>query len=63
MSRSAQFSNDRNPFFWLAAGEWMGSGVAGEQPTDQRFDDGQSLCFDSAAMSERIELLGAPELE
>jgi hypothetical protein len=47
----------------LAAGEWMGSGVAGEQPTDRRFDDGQSLCFYSAAMSERIELLGAPELE
>jgi uncharacterized protein len=47
----------------LAAGEWMGSGVAGEQPTDQRFDDGQSLCFDSAATSERIVLLGAPELE
>jgi putative CocE/NonD family hydrolase len=47
----------------LAAGEWMGAGVAGEQPTDQRFDDGQSLCFDSGPMSERIELLGAPELE
>jgi len=47
----------------LAAGEWMGTGVAGESPADQRHDDGFSLVFDSAPLDERLELLGAPEIE
>ena len=47
----------------LAAGEWMGVGVAGETPTDQRLDDGLSRVFDSRPLTERMEILGAAEIE
>ncbi|MFI4996733.1 MAG: CocE/NonD family hydrolase C-terminal non-catalytic domain-containing protein, partial [Hyphomicrobiales bacterium] len=47
----------------LAAGEWMGTGVAGESPADQRHDDSFSLVFDSEPIGERLEILGAPEIE
>ena len=47
----------------LAAGEWMGTGVSGETPADQRHDDGFSLVFDGAPLNERMEILGAPEIE
>jgi putative CocE/NonD family hydrolase len=47
----------------LAAGEWMGTGVAGQEAADQRLDDGFSRVFDSEPLGERIEILGAPELE
>lgn len=43
-------------------GEWMGVGVAGDMPLDQRHDDGCSLTFDTKPLTERLELLGAPEL-
>jgi uncharacterized protein len=43
-----------------AAGEWMGVGCPGEQPTDQRLDDGGALVFDSAALDAELEVLGAP---
>ncbi|CAM5776862.1 hydrolase [Labrys miyagiensis] len=46
-----------------AAGEWMGTGVTGEEPADQRHDDAFSCVFDSAVLTERLELLGAPEIE
>jgi uncharacterized protein len=46
----------------LAAGEWMGTGVDGESPTDQRHDDGFSAVFDSEPLAERLEVLGAPEI-
>lgn len=46
-----------------AAGEWMGTGVAGEEPADQRHDDAFSCTFDSAVIEERLDLLGAPEIE
>src|SRR5205823_1911626 len=46
----------------LAVGEWMGTGVTGEEPTDQRHDDAFSLVFDSEPLSDRLELLGAPEI-
>jgi putative CocE/NonD family hydrolase len=46
----------------IAVGEWMGTGVAGCEPSDQRIDDGYSCVFDSEALDERIELLGAPEI-
>nr|WP_158818748.1 CocE/NonD family hydrolase [Methylocapsa sp. S129] len=46
----------------MAVGEWMGTGVAGEGPADQRHDDGFSLVFDSEPLNERMELLGAPEI-
>jgi hypothetical protein len=47
----------------MACGEWMGTGVAGETPSDQRGDDGFSRVFDGAPLTERMEILGAPELE
>ena len=50
-------------YIGAGAGEWMGAGVIGEAPTDQRFDDGLSLCLDSEPLQERLELLGAPTLE
>jgi putative CocE/NonD family hydrolase len=43
-------------------GEWMGMGIAGDRPADQRLDDGFSLVFDSHALPERLEMLGAPEI-
>ena len=43
-----------------AAGEWCAFGAEGEMPTDQREEDGRSLTFDSAALAERVEILGAP---
>ncbi len=46
-----------------AAGEWCPYGYQAEMPGDQREDDGNSLCFDSDVLSERIEFLGAPVLE
>jgi putative CocE/NonD family hydrolase len=45
-----------------AAGEWMGVGCPGEQPTDQRLDDGGALVFDSAILDHELEVLGAPVL-
>jgi putative CocE/NonD family hydrolase len=50
---------------WTGAGcgEWMGTGVAGEEPTDQRLDDGLSLDFDTLPLADRIEILGAPTLD
>ncbi len=47
----------------LAGGEWCpldGSGSGPEFQSDQREDDGRSLCFDSAPLTERLEILGAP---
>ena len=38
----------------------MGTGVAGERPTDQRLDDGLSLCFDSDPLAAPLEILGNP---
>ena len=52
----------RSPL-WTGSGcgEWMGTGAPHEAPSDQRLDDGLSLCFDSAPLGEARELLGAPE--
>ncbi|WP_448950887.1 CocE/NonD family hydrolase [Labrys neptuniae] len=47
----------------MAAGEWMGTGVAGEEPTDQRHDDAFSCLFDGEILEESLELLGAAVLE
>src|SRR5262245_265419 len=44
----------------LAAGEWCGFGAPGEAPPDQRADDGCSLTFDSEALPQTVEILGAP---
>lgn len=45
-----------------AAGEWMGVGCPGEQPTDQRLDDGGALVFDGDVLDREVEVLGAPVL-
>ncbi|MDX1402046.1 MAG: CocE/NonD family hydrolase, partial [Kiloniellales bacterium] len=47
----------------LRAGEWCAFGADGEMPPDQRSDDGGSLIFDSDPLKERLEILGAPEVE
>jgi hypothetical protein len=47
----------------IASGEWMGTGVAGDRPGDQRIDDGQSLVFDSAVLTEAVDCLGNPVAE
>ena len=39
---------------------WCPYGVGPEMPGDQREDDGCSLVFDSAPLTERTEILGAP---
>jgi hypothetical protein len=54
----------RSPCFTgMGCGEWMGTGTPGEQPTDQRVDDGLSLVFDTPVMTEAFDLLGAPMIE
>jgi uncharacterized protein len=45
-----------------AAGEWMGVGCPGEQPTDQRLDDGGALVFDTPPLDSEVSVLGAPVL-
>ena len=46
----------------LKSGEYMPiSGVA-ELPQDQREDDARSVCFDSAPLSEKLDLLGTTNL-
>lgn len=50
----------------LEAGElmpWFLHGPTAELPGDQRSDDGKSMCFESEPLPERMEILGAPELE
>jgi len=45
----------------LGSLEWCSYGDShGDLPTDQRADDGRSLCFDSEPLAERLEILGAP---
>ncbi|MBF6638159.1 CocE/NonD family hydrolase [Rouxiella silvae] len=45
----------------LMAGEWMGAGVPGENPPDQRVDDGQAEIFDSAPLHEPLSIFGFTE--
>lgn len=44
------------------AGEWCAYGVAADQPTDQREDDGRSLCFDTLPLEEDVCAVGTPVL-
>ncbi len=44
------------------AGAWCPHGLPGEYPADQRVEDGLSLCFTSAPLSEPLEILGFPEV-
>ena len=41
----------------------MGTGCVGEHPTDQRFDDGAALVFDTPVLTEGFDVLGAPVLK
>lgn len=47
----------------LLAGEWMGAGVLGESPGDQRLDDGLAVVFESEILSENVDILGYPLLK
>ena len=46
----------------IDAGAWCAYGAPADLPPDQRRDDALSLSLDSGALTERIELFGAPEL-
>ncbi|MCS0496618.1 CocE/NonD family hydrolase [Ancylobacter sp. MQZ15Z-1] len=46
----------------FGAGEWCAYGVAADQPTDQREDDGRSLCFDTAPLDAELAVIGRPVL-
>ncbi len=45
----------------LLAGDWCPYGALEELPPDQRAEDGLCLCWTGAPLSERLEILGAPE--
>lgn len=47
----------------MDGGEWCGFGMTGELALDQRSEDGRSLCFETAPLAERLELMGAPVIE
>ena len=47
----------------LAATEWLSMDIEGEQPRDQREDDGRSLSFDSEPLGRSIDILGRASLE
>ncbi|ORC87078.1 putative dipeptidyl-peptidase [Trypanosoma theileri] len=44
----------------LLSGEWMGAGVSGESPADQRLDDGLAMVFDGPILNQDIDILGIP---
>ena len=44
-------------------GVWCGDGSPADFALDQRPDDGASLCWDSAPLTERVELLGKGEAQ
>ncbi|MFE7172758.1 CocE/NonD family hydrolase [Streptomyces sp. NPDC057616] len=46
----------------LDAGRFFPFGNAGDLPPDQREEDGRSVCFDSAPLTGRIEILGRPRV-
>jgi uncharacterized protein len=47
----------------LDGGVWCADGTHGEGAVDQRADDGRALCFTSAPLEERTELLGNARVE
>lgn len=46
----------------LDAGRFFPFGNASDLPPDQREEDGRSVCFDSAPLTDRVEILGRPRL-
>ncbi len=51
-----------HPFTGSDAGLWCAYGRQGDLPLDQRAEDGRSLCFTSAPVTEAVEILGFPEV-
>lgn len=47
----------------MAQAKWCPYGVGPDMSADQRDEDRQSICFDSAPLTEPMELLGAPVVE
>ncbi|MBB3189867.1 CocE/NonD family hydrolase [Halomonas cerina] len=47
----------------LFAGKWCSYSESTDLPTDQRLEDGGTLCFDSAPLAEAVEILGQPVVE
>lgn len=45
------------------AGKWCSYGDGPDQPGDQAADDGGSVVFDTAPLSQAVEILGAPVVE
>ncbi len=50
---------------WLgfSAAEWCPHGLSNDLPSDQQFDDGAALCFETGPLEEGFEILGAPVVE
>ena len=46
----------------IDSGTWVAWGEPGDHAPDQQAEDGRSLCFTSAPLSEPLELLGFPEV-
>ena len=46
----------------LTHGDWCPYGYAAEMPSDQREEDGRSLCFETKPLSRALPVLGAPVL-
>lgn len=47
----------------LLSGEWMGAGVLGESPADQRLDDGMAMVFETDRLEKALEIVGYPKFE
>ncbi|MEA0563098.1 CocE/NonD family hydrolase [Lysinibacillus irui] len=47
----------------LLSGEWMGAGVLGESPADQRLDDGMAMVFESDILKDSLEIVGYPKFD
>ncbi|HSQ05065.1 MAG TPA: CocE/NonD family hydrolase C-terminal non-catalytic domain-containing protein, partial [Burkholderiales bacterium] len=65
-ARAAKLTTKSPQTLGLACGElmpWFQHGPSPELPGDQRADDGQSLCFDSAPLAKDIEILGTAAME
>ena len=46
----------------LTHGDWCPYGYESEMPSDQREEDGRSVCFETRPLPRRLEILGAPRL-
>ncbi|MFP1915294.1 CocE/NonD family hydrolase [Lonsdalea quercina] len=45
----------------VMGGEWMGAGVLGESPSDQRIDDGLATFYESEPLPEMLTIYGLPQ--